>query len=194
MLPSFSAAPSNEHPKQGLADMLIDYLVSRYPDQDLEGDILYVSVARQRLFHVRHGRMISEHLISTAAAGLGSEQDSYRTPEGLHRVAEKIGGDVPIGGVLKDREFTGEVADLKHPDATRDVITSRILWLEGLEPGSNQGGSVDSHDRYIYIHGTGDEGSLGRPSSMGCIRMRNRDVIALFDVVDIGTLVVVLNN
>ncbi|MCB9169732.1 MAG: L,D-transpeptidase [Flavobacteriales bacterium] len=174
--------------------MLIDYLGSRYPDQDLGGDILYIAVERQLLFHVRDGRMIAEHVISTAKAGLGSEQDSYRTPEGLHRVAEKIGAGVPIGGILKDRMFTGEVADLAHPDLDHDLITSRILWLEGSEPGRNQGGSVDSHERYIYIHGTGDETSLGSPSSMGCIRMRNRDIVALFDAVDVGTLVVVLDN
>jgi lipoprotein-anchoring transpeptidase ErfK/SrfK len=101
---------------------------------------------------------------------------------------------VPEYGILKDRIFTGELADPDFAGVDKDWITSRILWLDGLEPGHNQGGDVDSHDRFIYIHGTANERSLGLPSSRGCIRMRNRDIIALYDALPIGTLVAVLEN
>ena len=191
MLPT---ARATDPPRQGLADMLLDYMAARYPGTALNGHILYVSAARQRLFHVVEGRMQDSYLIATAKAGLGCTVDSYCTPPGLHRVAEKIGAGLPLGAVLKDRRPTGEVADLARADSALDVITSRILWLEGLEEGTNRGGAVDSHDRYIYLHGTGDESSLGRPTSMGCVRMRNVDIVALFDRVPVGALVVILDN
>ncbi|MBL8010386.1 MAG: L,D-transpeptidase [Flavobacteriales bacterium] len=185
---------ATDPPKQGLADMLLEYMAARYPGTALDGHILYVSAQRQRLFHVVDGRMQGSYLIATAKAGLGCTVDSHCTPPGLHRVAEKIGDGLPLGAVLKDRLPTGEVADLARADSARDVITSRILWLEGLEEGANRGGTVDSHERYIYLHGTGDESSLGRPTSMGCVRMRNVDIVALFDQVPIGALVVILDN
>ena len=174
--------------------MLLEYLAARYPGTPLDGHILYVSATRQRLFLVVDGRMQGSYRIATAKAGLGCTVDSYCTPPGLHRVAEKIGAGLPPGAVLKDRRPTGEVADLARADSARDVITSRILWLEGLEEGANRGGLVDSHDRYIYLHGTGDEASLGRPSSLGCIRMGNADIVALFEQVPVGALVVILDN
>jgi L,D-transpeptidase catalytic domain len=193
--PSAAQAPASViHPKQGLVDMLMEYMVVRYPDQDLRGDVLYISVHRQRLFHVRSGQLLAEFPIATASNGLGAQMDSYRTPVGLHRVSEKFGDDVPPLGILKDREFTGEIADADFAGVDKDWITSRILWLSGLEPGVNQGGEVDSHERYIYIHGTANEASIGAPTSMGCIRMRNADVIALYEQVSLGTLVVVLDN
>lgn len=182
------------HPKQGLIDLLMEYMEVRYPGQDLSGDLLYISVHKQRLFQVRDGQLISEYPIATASKGLGARVDTYRTPTGLHRVSEKFGDDVPPLGILKDREFTGQFADTDFAGVDKDWITSRILWLTGLEPGVNQGGDVDSHDRFIYIHGTANEGSVGRPSSMGCIRMRNADVIELYGGVPIGALVVVLDN
>lgn len=182
------------HPKQGLIDLLMEYMEVRYAGQDLSADLLYVSVRRQRLFHVRDGGLIAEYPIATASKGLGAKVDTYRTPTGLHRVSEKFGDDVPPLGILKDREFTGQFADPDFAGKDNDWITSRILWLSGLEPGVNQGDDVDSHERFIYIHGTANEGSVGTPSSMGCIRMRNADVIELYEGVAVGTLVVVLDN
>lgn len=181
-------------PKQGLVDMLIEYLEMRYPAVDLGGDILYVSIARQRLFHVNGSRLVQDYPVATARNGLGSQKDSFLTPTGLHYVSQKIGRQVPAFGILKDREFTGTLAERDPLGEDKDWITSRILRLEGMEPGHNQGGNVDSHDRYIYIHGTANEGSVGRPSSRGCIRMLNGDVIALFDQISEGALVVVLDN
>lgn len=184
----------DQHPQQGLADMLLEYLSARYPQQPVTGDVLYISVHRQRLFHVREGRLVADFPIATARNGLGTAVDSYRTPTGLHRVAEKIGDDVPPMGILKDRVYTGRLADPDPQGPDKDWITSRILWLDGLEPGVNQGPGVDSRGRYIYIHGTASECTVGMPSSMGCIRMRNTDVIALYDEVPVGALVVVLDN
>jgi len=183
-----------ERPMQGLMDMLLEYMEVRYPEHDLQHDLLYVSVQRQRLFHVRHRRLIGSYPIATASRGLGSEQDSYRTPTGLHRVCEKIGDSVPLYGVLRDRQFLGELAEPLAGGVDTDRITSRILWLAGMEPGVNQGGKVDSRERFIYIHGTENERSVGTPSSMGCIRMLNGDVVRLFEEVAMGTLVVILDN
>lgn len=194
--PADLATASGQHAKapekQGLADMLIEYLQVRYPEMPSEGYVLYVAVRSQRMYCVVEGRMHGEYVISTARNGLGGTVNSNRTPTGMHRVTEKIGKGVPLRGVLEERRFTGAIAP--RDSANGDIITSRILRLGGLEPGVNQGGTVDSQDRAIYIHGTADEASLGRPSSHGCIRMYNTDVVGLFDEVPLGTLVVILDN
>lgn len=179
-------------PLQGLTDLMIEYLEVRYPDAPVEGHVLYVSVHRQRLFHVVEGVLQQEYVISTAKNGLGMRMASNRTPTGLHHVVRKIGAGVPHGGVFRERRYTG--ISMEQDTTQEDLITSRILWLDGMEPGVNQGGTVDSRNRGIYIHGTGDEASLGTPSSHGCIRMRNTDVIQLFDAAPVGTLVVILDN
>ncbi|HMU13402.1 MAG TPA: L,D-transpeptidase [Flavobacteriales bacterium] len=190
--PAYSQGTDARH-KQALADFCLEYMEVRYPGVDLNGDILYVSVQRQRMFHVRERTMLREYMISTSTQGPGTERNSYRTPTGLHHVSERIGEGVPMWGILKERLFTGELADSTCTD-DRDVITSRILWLRGLESGVNTGGNVDSHDRWIYIHGTVNEGSIGTPSSRGCIRMRNTDIITLFNEIPTGTLVLILDN
>ena len=178
--------------KQVLADFLVEWMQVRYPAAPSEGYVLYVSVQSQRMYFVVEGQMKAEYVISTAQNGLGAYVNSNQTPEGLHRVERKFGKGVPAWGIFKARQFTGDIAP-KGAD-NGDLITSRILWLGGLEPGVNEGGSVDSMERGIYIHGTADEGSLGTPSSHGCIRMRNSDVIALYDRILLGTLVVILDN
>lgn len=177
--------------KQGLADMLLEYFSARFPDTVPTEHLLYVSVQRQRLYHVQDTSIIKEYVISTSINGLGSTVGSERTPEGLHRIAEKIGTGVPPGGVLRERVFTGQFADTARG---QDQITARILWLDGLEAGSNAGGVQDSFSRAIYIHGTPFEGDLGQPTSHGCIRMADVDIIALFDLVPVGTMVIILDN
>ena len=104
-------------------------------------------------------------------------------------MAKKIGKNLPFGAILKGREWTGALANIiKEPiDTEFDVVTSRILWLSGLEEGLNLGPGVDSKSRYIYIHGTAEEGLIGRPASDGCVRMYNNDVISLFEKVDTDT-------
>ena len=121
----------------------------------------------------------------TSRFGIGQREGSNCTPLGLHRIVEKIGGGWPAGTVFKGRRPIGYTWK-GMPDAK---ITTRILWLEGLEPGFNRGGNVDSHARYIYIHGTGDQMSIGRPSSCGCIHLADADLIPLFDMLPSGTLV-----
>jgi L,D-transpeptidase YbiS len=179
---------------QGLMDLMLEYVELRYPEVALHGDILYVSVHRQRMFHVRNGRLVQDYAIATASNGLGSERDSYKTPTGLHYIREKIGAGVPLFGIFRDRRFTGELADPGTIPSDQDPITTRILWLTGGEPGHNQGGYLDSHSRYIYIHGTANEASLGTPSSRGCIRMHNTDVAHLFDQVPAGAAVLIFDN
>jgi hypothetical protein len=122
---------------------------------------------------------------STSRFGIGQAEGSYCTPLGLHRVVEKIGGGWPAGTVFKGRQPVGYTWQ-GMPDAK---ITTRILWLEGLEPGVNRGGNVDSHARYIYLHGTGDQTSIGRPASCGCVHLADADLIPLFDRLPSGTLV-----
>jgi L,D-transpeptidase catalytic domain len=123
---------------------------------------------------------------STSRFGIGQVEGSNCTPLGLHRIAEKIGAGEPAGTVFKGRKIIGHTSQPEFADAK---ITTRILWLDGLEPGFNRGGNVDSHARYIYIHGTADQKSLGRPASHGCIHLADADLIALFDLLPIDTLV-----
>ncbi len=133
--------------------------------------------------------LIRQYPVSTAAKGTGEESGSFRTPRGRHRIAEKIGAGMPLGTAFKARVPTGEIwtPELNAENPGRDWILTRILWLEGLEPGKNRGGNVDTHDRYIYIHGTHEEHKIGTPASHGCIRMKNADVAELFDLVRVGT-------
>jgi hypothetical protein len=188
-----SAAVSSER-RAGMVELFMEFMASRYQGADLSGDILYASVHRQRLYHISGGRLVGEYPIATASNGPGNRKDSYCTPTGLHRVYKKIGDGVPAFGIFKDRIHTGRIADPVENEEDLDLITSRVLWLEGLEQGSNRGGTVDSRGRHIYIHGTANERSIGTPSSRGCIRMLNADVIALYDRIAVGTLVVVLDN
>jgi hypothetical protein len=126
-----------------------------------------------------------EFLASTSRFGIGQVNGSNRTPLGLHRVARKVGGGQPIGTVFKARRPIG----LTWAGMADAAIVHRILWLEGLEPGVNRGGQVDSFRRCIYIHGFGDETTLGRPASIGCIHLAAADLMPLFERVPEGTLV-----
>ncbi|MBM3833383.1 MAG: L,D-transpeptidase [Verrucomicrobia bacterium] len=130
-------------------------------------------------------RIRNRYRISSSRFGIGQQEGSNQTPLGLHRIAEKIGGGRPIGTVFRSRQPAG-LTWQGHPGA---AITHRILWLEGLEPGFNRGGNVDTHARYIYIHGTGDEMTLGRPASKGCLHLSSADLLPLFDSIPNGTLV-----
>lgn len=159
---------------------------------DHTGQSIVVDVPGQRLYLFEGGAFRAAYPVSTAERGTGNREGSLQTPLGLHRVAEKFGEHAPLGQIFRARRSTGEIAEiLAGPDqrAERDDVTTRILWLDGLEPGVNQGGDVDSRGRYIYIHGTPEEGRIGSPASHGCVRMTNRDVIELFDRVAVGALV-----
>jgi lipoprotein-anchoring transpeptidase ErfK/SrfK len=122
--------------------------------------------------------------VSTGKAGLGCQDGSGKTPVGWHRVAELIGDGAPLGARFASREPTGEV--WTGGPVEGDWITTRIFWLEGLEPGVNKGPGVDTHDRYIYLHGTPHEDELGAAASHGCVRMSNQDAARLSEIVRPG--------
>lgn len=127
--------------------------------------------------------------VSSAKNGPGEKLDSECTPRGKHQIAEKIGANAEANTVFVGRKPTGEIYsdEFAAAEAERDWILTRILWLDGCEEGKNKGGAVDSRKRYIYIHGTPDSTDMRIPGSRGCIRMRNDDVIRLFDLVAVGT-------
>lgn len=155
---------------------------------------IVVSVDQQKLWHF-HGSACRSYVVSTARAGIGCVQDSQRTPTGLHQVCEKIGAGAPAGMVFKARQPTGSLASA-WPTPEDNLITSRILWLDGLEPGHNQGTDaagrvVDTRRRFVYIHGTNQADKLGQPNSHGCVLLSDDDVIRLFDAVPAGTYVLI---
>lgn len=130
------------------------------------------------------------YVVSTSRRPPSNVKDSLGTPRGLHEIAERIGGGAPPGIVFKARVPTGRhFAELPPAEQEQNLITTRILWLRGLEPGVNAGGDVDTFSRYIYIHGTNHEDRLGTPASSGCVQMRNTDIIELYDEVRNGDLV-----
>jgi lipoprotein-anchoring transpeptidase ErfK/SrfK len=145
-----------------------------------------ISIPEQRMALLEDGAPLATYPVSTSKFGLGDSPGSSGTPLGALEVAQKIGGGAPSGAVFKDRRQTGEIVP---PDAPgRDPIVTRILWLRGEEPQN-----ALAHSRYIYIHGTPEERNIGLPVSYGCIRMRSRDVIELFEIVGTGAKVVIEN-
>jgi hypothetical protein len=148
--------------------------------------ILTISVADQSLSLFEDQKLSRTVPCSTSRFGIGQREGSNCTPLGLHRIREKIGAGFPAGTVFRARQNVGHTSQPGFADAK---ITTRILWLEGLEPGRNQGGNVDSHQRYIYIHGTANQNTIGHPSSCGCIHLSDAELIPLFDRLPAGTLV-----
>jgi L,D-transpeptidase YbiS len=157
----------------------------------LAGRWIRINLATQHLDLLEDDVVLLTYPISTATNGSGERVGSGKTPRGLHEVRELIGHGLPSGAVFVARQWTGELCtpELQSGNPERDWMLSRLIWLAGLEVGKNCGGDVDTFARYIYIHGTPDSEPVGEPHSHGCIRMRNADVIALFDRVDTGTLV-----
>lgn len=146
-----------------------------------------ISVPQQRMAVLDNGVLMATYPVSTSKFALGDSPGSMGTPLGELEIAEKIGGSAPSGAVFKDRRRTGEIL---LPDAPgRDPIVTRILWLRGRETRN-----ANAYSRYIYIHGTPEERTIGRPASYGCVRMRSRDVIQLYDIVGRGAKVTILNE
>jgi len=178
-------------PQNSIIERVTNYLDSKNAFTD---EVIYVSIKQQKLYHIQHDSIIKEYIISSSAYGIGSTSGSNKTPIGLHYIKKKYGEKTPINGKMTGRLFHGNIATI-YNDETKsktDDVTSRILWLEGMEKGKNKGKGIDSFNRYIYIHGTSEEGRLGKPSSHGCIRMRNKEVIDLYKLVEVGTLVLIL--
>ncbi|SET47493.1 L,D-transpeptidase catalytic domain [Nitrosospira multiformis] len=140
--------------------------------------------------------VVRRYRISSAKNGVGQENGSFCTPLGRHIIRAKIGTDQPVNTVFVKRRPTGEIytPELAANFPRRDWILTRILWLSGCEPGFNRLGKVDTMRRYIYIHGTPDSVEMGKPGSIGCIRMRNQDLLELFDLVEAGTAVDIRNT
>ena len=147
-----------------------------------------ISLVEQQLFIVRHSERVKNYLVSTAKNGPGEQMGSECTPRGWHKIRAKIGQGQPLNAVYVGRRPSGEVysTELGRQCPERDWILTRILWLGGLESGKNRYGSVDSTWRYIYIHGCPDELMKGKPESHGCIRMKNDDILDLFNQVSAG--------
>jgi len=157
-------------------------------------DCIVVSIDQQKLWLFK-GSECETYVVSTARAGRGCVQDSLQTPVGIHQVGEKIGDGAMSGMVFKARQPTGKLA-AEWPTPEDNLITSRILWLEGLEPGLNQGNDaegrvVDTRRRFVYIHGTNQTDKLGRPNSHGCVLLSDSDVIRLYGKVPVGTRVLI---
>ena len=144
-----------------------------------------IDATKQELRLLDGKRVLKRYSISTAKRGLGEKNGSLCTPRGRHIVRAKIGAGQPVGTVFVRRRPTGEVwtpeLHAKYPG--RDWILTRILWLSGREPGRNRLGDVDTMRRYIYIHGSPDSAKMGIPGSIGCVRMHNKDIVELFDLV-----------
>ena len=153
-----------------------------------------INLSEQYLRLFAGKRLVMDVAISTAKNGPGERMGSECTPRGAHYIRAKIGTGSAAGTVFVGRRPTGEVysPELGERYPGRDWILTRILWLSGLEPGRNRLGEVDTMRRYIYIHGTPDHVSLGMPGSRGCVRMRNRDIIELFERVPVGTPVMII--
>ena len=155
--------------------------------------LINVSIKLQQLTLVVHTKVIKSYSVSTALKGIGQTKNSFQTPIGLHYIRAKIGKGLPALSIFEGRRPTGEIwsKDNAPLEPNDDWILSRIMWLSGKELGINRLGNSDTMQRYIYIHGTHEEGLIGSKASHGCIRMFNDDVIELFDMVKIGTKVLI---
>ena len=152
---------------------------------------LRIRIATQEVELLEGGRVLSSYPVSTSAKGAGERIGSEQTPRGAHEIVALIGAGEPVAAVFVGRRPTGEICtpELCAARPERDWILSRVIWLGGTEDGRNRGGDVDTLSRYIYIHGTPDSEGIGVPRSHGCIRMRNADVIALFETLEPGMAV-----
>ena len=183
IITSCSSVPVNKNMNKNNILSNINAIDPLYKDLPV---LLFVDIETQTLIHIEKGTVLKLYKISSSYYGTGSKLNSLKTPLGRHEIYKKIGSNLPINAILKGRVWNGAIADvIKEPiDTEFDHVTSRILWLDGLELGKNKGKGIDSRNRYIYIHGTAEEGLIGTPASDGCIRMYNRDVVELFDLVD----------
>lgn len=156
---------------------------------------IIVDISKQELdLYCNYGngkQEVKTYPVSTSKYGIGSEAGSNKTPLGLHKIKNKIGDGAAQNTIFRARRNTGRKAIINKPNSG-DLVTTRIMWLTGLEPGKNSGRGIDSYKRYIYIHGTAEEEKIGEVASHGCIRMFNKDVIDLFDRVDEGTKVEII--
>ena len=189
--PSSTTKPANTAtPGKAKHANLLAELAEKYPSYYANG-VFVVDDSEQRMYWYKNDKLVQKFTISTAANGLGNKPESNTTPAGAHRISTKIGKNAARGAVFDKLQNTGEIAKIytKPNYSATALVLSRILRLDGLEPGKNKGGSVDTFNRAIYFHGTNKEGNLGKRASHGCIRMKNDEVIELFGQVSVDTLV-----
>ena len=154
-------------------------------------DCLYVSIAQQTMYFYRDGKLKKQYIISTSKHGIGQENGSLRTPLGLHVIADKIGDNAAKNTVFISRIDTGKNVREFNDWQTKGYVTSRIFRMKGLQAGYNFGGNVDTYERFVYIHGLANEVNAGRPSTAGCIGMKNDDIIELFSTLNLGSFVLI---
>ena len=162
-------------------------------NRNLPSSFICIEIKNQKLYLVNKKKIADIYSISSSEKGVGNTAGSHKTPTGIHRIKSKIGDNVPINSRFIGRKLTGEIVDIISDTSKGDldIISTRIMWLSGEEYGINKGNGIDSYERYIYIHGTNEEGRIGTPSSHGCVRMKNKDVIDLYRKVEVGTLVLI---
>ncbi len=178
---------------------LLQQAREQYP-QYVDFATAIASGSEQTLSLFEKDSFVCSYPVSTSRHGVGQQEGSYQTPIGVHCIKEKIGAEAEYAEIFLSRVRTNSLASIEHEAVCTEVecITSRILWLEGLEEGFNkaknsEGHNVDSYERYIYIHGTHEEGLIGQAASIGCVRMKNADVIDLFDKLLVSSLVIIKN-
>lgn len=189
-----------------IASLVEKLIKNKFPKTTINKFIL-VNLSDQKLMVIDELKVKNIYDISSSKFGIGNLNNSYQTPLGLHTINDKIGANMPINTIFKGRKTLNggmTIEDLMKPDYINfkkkhfeefdDLITSRILWLKGCEEDVNLGGDVDTYKRFIYIHGTAHEQLIGQVASYGCIRMKNQDVIELFDLVDEGNFVYIYDN
>lgn len=150
-----------------------------------------VDISQQRMYLFNQNKLVKSYPVSTSSFGEGQIENSFKTPLGKHVISELYGTNVDKNEIFVNRVLINRKATIidNSIDTDNDFITSRIMWLKGLEDGKNLGGNVDSYSRYIYIHGTQEEGLIGKKASHGCIRLFNHDVIELYEIIEEGTTV-----
>lgn len=162
-------------------------------NRNLPSSFICIEIKNQKLYFIEEKKITDIYSISSSEKGIGNKAGSNKTPIGIHRIKSKIGDNVPINSRFIGRKLTGEIIEVISDTSKGDldIISTRIMWLSGEEYGINKGNGIDSYERYIYIHGTNEEGRIGIPSSHGCVRMKNKDVIDLYRKVEVGTLVLI---
>lgn len=186
----------NKEPRNSSVVFFIEeYRKDFHPNLEFR-NLIFVSIQHQKLYYISNSQVVAKYDISTSRFGVGSQAHSQKTPVGLHHIKHKVGQGVPLNGIIKYGAYAGENANIvQAPEhIEEDLITTRVLWLEGLENGINKGKGIDSYERSIYIHGTAEEGLIGKPASHGCIRMKNKDIMELFNAVPKYAYVLILDH
>ncbi len=178
-----------------ISELIVDFISSKYSKEKLD-NFIYIGIKRQKLYFFEANIISKIYKVSTSLKGAGNEISSYKTPLGLHFIYEKIGNNAPIGTLFINKKNTNKIVEIDSLtlNENKDEITTRLMSLMGKELNINKGGRVDTFKRGIYIHGTSNEKSIGKPSSHGCIRMKNNDIIELFNSVDKQIPVFLFNN